>query len=134
MTTDNVIALFTDLVGSTEFQSSVTPEISYEVRRNHFSALGKAVAKTGCPPGTTLEAPSADGPRLEDFRTPKAVATHRVVTIPPKGLASWREPVQRVQARVGRGDDAAGVRGEALPCIRLFGSSKTNPRLARSCG
>jgi len=71
VTTDNVIALFTDLVGSTEFQSSVTPEISYEVRRNHFSALGKAVAKTGCPPGTTLEAPSADGPRLEDFRDPQ---------------------------------------------------------------
>ena len=47
MTTDSVIALFTDLVGSTEFHSSVTPEISDEVRRNHFSVLRRAVAETG---------------------------------------------------------------------------------------
>jgi len=47
VTTDNVVALFTDLVGSTEFQSSVTPEISDEVRRNHFSVLRRAVAETG---------------------------------------------------------------------------------------
>ena len=57
-----------------------------------------------------------------------------VVTVPPKGLASWRGPVRLVQAPVGRGDDAAGVRGEALRCSRLSGSSKTNPRLAQSCG
>jgi hypothetical protein len=57
VTTDNVIALFTDLVGSTEFQSSVTPEISDEVRRNHFSALRKAVAETGCPSGNDAGGP-----------------------------------------------------------------------------
>jgi len=47
VTTDSVIALFTDLVGSTEFHSSVTPDMSDEVRRNHFSVLRRAVAETG---------------------------------------------------------------------------------------
>jgi hypothetical protein len=56
------------------------------------------------------------------------------MAIPPGGLASWREPAPMVRAPVGRGDDAPERRAEALPCIRWSGSSKTNPRPARSCG
>lgn len=47
MTTENIVVLFTDLVGSTELQSSVEPDISDHVRRNHFSILRQAVAETG---------------------------------------------------------------------------------------
>ena len=46
-TTENITVLFTDLVGSTELASSLTPEAGDEVRRKHFSSLRKAIASTG---------------------------------------------------------------------------------------
>ena len=46
-TTENVTVLFTDLVGSTELASSLTPEAGDEVRRGHFSVLRQAIAETG---------------------------------------------------------------------------------------
>ena len=46
-TTENITVLFTDLVGSTELASSLTPEAGDEVRRNHFSALRQAIATSG---------------------------------------------------------------------------------------
>ncbi len=45
--TENVTVLFTDLVGSTELASSLTPEAADSLRRAHFSALRKAIASTG---------------------------------------------------------------------------------------
>ncbi|MGB7050015.1 MAG: AAA family ATPase [Acidimicrobiales bacterium] len=47
MTTENVTVLFTDLVGSTELASSLTPQEGDEVRRGHFSALRQAIAEAG---------------------------------------------------------------------------------------
>ena len=46
-TTENITVLFTDLVGSTELASSLTPEAGDEVRRTHFSALRQAMATSG---------------------------------------------------------------------------------------
>ena len=46
-TTENVTVLFTDLVGSTELASSLTPEAGDELRRRHFSALRQAIAESG---------------------------------------------------------------------------------------
>ena len=46
-TTENITVLFTDLVGSTELASSLTPEVGDEVRRQHFSALRQAIASSG---------------------------------------------------------------------------------------
>ena len=45
--TENITVLFTDLVGSTELASSLTPEAGDEVRRQHFSTLRQAIAETG---------------------------------------------------------------------------------------
>ena len=88
-------------------------------------------AKGSC--GCRTPAKASRGPGHRRGRRGGLTSTERV-TIPPKVLASWRGPVRPVRARVGRRDDAEGVRGEARPCIRSFGSSKTNPRLARNCG
>jgi class 3 adenylate cyclase/tetratricopeptide (TPR) repeat protein len=44
---ENVTVLFTDLVGSTELASALTPEAGDEVRRKHFSALRRAIAASG---------------------------------------------------------------------------------------
>jgi class 3 adenylate cyclase len=44
---ENITVLFTDLVGSTELASSMTPEAADEIRRGHFSALRQAVAEAG---------------------------------------------------------------------------------------
>ena len=46
-TNENITVLFTDLVGSTELASSLTPEAGDEVRRNHFAALRQAIAASG---------------------------------------------------------------------------------------
>src|SRR5207253_2273843 len=53
-------------------------------------------------------------PRARVQRTRHALQRERVeaITTPPKGPASWREPVRLVRVRVGRGDDGAAVRGE----------------------
>ncbi|MGO8871887.1 MAG: ATP-binding protein [Acidimicrobiales bacterium] len=45
--TENITVLFTDLVGSTELASSLTPDEGDDVRRSHFSALRQAIAETG---------------------------------------------------------------------------------------
>jgi len=44
---ENIAVLFTDLVGSTELASALTPEAAGELRRAHFSALRQAVAASG---------------------------------------------------------------------------------------
>ncbi|HXW34764.1 MAG TPA: AAA family ATPase [Acidimicrobiales bacterium] len=46
-TIQNVTVLFTDLVGSTELVSTLSPEAGDEVRRMHFSALRQAIAASG---------------------------------------------------------------------------------------
>ena len=46
MTTENVTVLFTDLVGSTRLQSSVSPDVADELRRDHFTVLRQAIAET----------------------------------------------------------------------------------------
>ena len=46
-TTENITVLFTDLVGSTELASSLTPAAGDEVRHKHFSALREAIASSG---------------------------------------------------------------------------------------
>ena len=80
-------------------------------------------------------------PRARVHRTGHARRRERVtvddlrpagVVTAPKGPASWRAPVRLVRVRAGRGGDGQAVRGEGLPSIRLFGSSKTNFRRARS--
>ena len=45
--TENITVLFTDLVGSTELASSLSPEAGDEVRNKHFSALRQAIATSG---------------------------------------------------------------------------------------
>lgn len=45
--TENIAVLFTDLVGSTELTSSLTPDAADELRREHFSALRQAIANSG---------------------------------------------------------------------------------------
>jgi class 3 adenylate cyclase len=45
--TESVTVLFTDLVGSTELSSSLSPEVADEVRRTHFSALREAISASG---------------------------------------------------------------------------------------
>jgi len=45
--TENITVLFSDLVGSTELASSLTPDAGDEVRRKHFSALRQAIATSG---------------------------------------------------------------------------------------
>ena len=47
MTTENVTVLFTDLVGSTRLQSSVSPDVADEHRRDHFTILRRSIAETG---------------------------------------------------------------------------------------
>jgi class 3 adenylate cyclase/tetratricopeptide (TPR) repeat protein len=44
---ENITVLFTDLVGSTELASSLTPDAGDEVRRGHFSVLRQAIAEMG---------------------------------------------------------------------------------------
>ena len=46
MTTENVTVLFTDLVGSTQLQSSVSPDAADEIRRDHFTVLRQAISET----------------------------------------------------------------------------------------
>ena len=46
-TTENITVLFTDVVGSTELASSLSPEAGDEVRRKHFSTLRQAIATAG---------------------------------------------------------------------------------------
>jgi class 3 adenylate cyclase len=46
-TTENITVLFTDLVGSTELASAMTPEAADGLRRRHFSALRQVIATTG---------------------------------------------------------------------------------------
>ena len=45
-TTENVTVLFTDLVGSTELSSSLSPDAADELRRAHFAALREPIAAT----------------------------------------------------------------------------------------
>ena len=45
MTTENVTILFTDLVGSTQLQSSVSPDVADRLRRDHFTVLRQAIAE-----------------------------------------------------------------------------------------
>jgi class 3 adenylate cyclase len=45
-TTENITVLFTDLVGSTELASALTPEAADGLRRSHFSVLRQAIATT----------------------------------------------------------------------------------------
>jgi class 3 adenylate cyclase len=45
--TENITVLFTDLVGSTELTSALSPEAGDEVRRKHFSALRQAIVASG---------------------------------------------------------------------------------------
>lgn len=45
--TENITVLFTDLVGSTELASALSPEAGDEVRRKHFSALRQAIVASG---------------------------------------------------------------------------------------
>ena len=47
MTTENVTVLFTDLVGSTQLQSSVTPDVADAIRRDHFTVLRRSISETG---------------------------------------------------------------------------------------
>ncbi len=47
MTTENVTVLFTDLVGSTQLQSSVTPDVADTIRRDHFTVLRRSISETG---------------------------------------------------------------------------------------
>ena len=44
---ENVTVLFTDVVGSTELSSSLSPEGADEVRRAHFATLREVIAATG---------------------------------------------------------------------------------------
>jgi len=44
--TENVTVLFTDLVGSTELSSSLSPGAADEVRRAHFATLRVVIAAT----------------------------------------------------------------------------------------
>ena len=46
MSAEHVIALFTDIVGSTELSVSRSPEEADQVRRRHFSVLRRAIAAT----------------------------------------------------------------------------------------
>jgi len=43
-TTEIITGLLTDLVGSTDLASALSPEAPDEMRRKHFSALRQAVA------------------------------------------------------------------------------------------
>ena len=45
--TQHVTVLFTDLVGSTELSSSLSPEAADEVRRAHFAVLREAISTNG---------------------------------------------------------------------------------------
>jgi class 3 adenylate cyclase/tetratricopeptide (TPR) repeat protein len=45
--TENITVLFTDLVGSTELTSALSPEAGDEVRRKHFSGLRQAIVAAG---------------------------------------------------------------------------------------
>jgi class 3 adenylate cyclase/tetratricopeptide (TPR) repeat protein len=44
---ESIAVLFTDLVGSTELASSLSPDAADELRRNHFSVLRQAIASSG---------------------------------------------------------------------------------------
>jgi class 3 adenylate cyclase len=46
MGAENVVVLFTDIVGSTELSMSLSPDVADEVRRAHFSTLRQAIAET----------------------------------------------------------------------------------------
>ena len=45
--TENVTVLFTDLVGSTQLATSLTPDVADEVRREHFSPCAAPVIGNG---------------------------------------------------------------------------------------
>ena len=45
MTAENLTILFTDIVGSTELSQRLPPEVSDQMRRDHFSILRRAIAE-----------------------------------------------------------------------------------------
>ena len=47
MATENIAVLFSDLVGSTELATSLSPDAADEVRREHFVAVRQAIAAHG---------------------------------------------------------------------------------------
>ena len=47
MSTEGATILFTDMVGSTAFASSLAPDVADEMRRDHFSILRQAIAEAG---------------------------------------------------------------------------------------
>ncbi len=47
MTTENLVVLFTDIVGSTAQSQSMSPEAADDARRGHFSILRRAIAEAG---------------------------------------------------------------------------------------
>ncbi len=47
MTTENVVILFTDMVGSTALASRLAADAADELRRSHFSILRQVIAESG---------------------------------------------------------------------------------------
>lgn len=47
MSSEHVIVLFTDLVGSTELSTSRSPELADQLRRRHFAVLRRSINATG---------------------------------------------------------------------------------------
>ena len=45
--TETITVLFTDLVGSTELTSALSPDAAHELHRTHFSTLRRAIAVSG---------------------------------------------------------------------------------------
>ncbi len=45
--TENIAVLFTDLVGSTELTSALSPDAADELLRDHFAALRRAIVSSG---------------------------------------------------------------------------------------
>ena len=95
MTTVNIAVLFTDIVGSTEMQSKLSPETADEFRRDHFLVLRQAIAETG---GTEVKN-LGDG-LMAAFDSASsaiscAVAMHQGVEIDGRGRP------ERVEIRIG---------------------------------
>ena len=134
---ENITVLFTDLVGSTELVSSLSPEAGDEVRRRHFSALRQAITETG---GTEVKN-LGDG-LMVVFSTASAalacaVAMQQAVDRDNRTRGASPGPAGRAQRRRGHPRDADDYFGDpvieaARLCARAEGGQILAADLVRA--
>src|ERR1035438_8672038 len=98
MGAENVVVLFTDIVGSTELSMSLSPDVADEVRRAHFSTLRQAIAETD-----GAEVKNLGDPIISASRAPTITAVcARDAVVAPWSAAASAVWVARVTPALNR--------------------------------